>query len=218
MSSIRYRLACHQNPCVSPYRAVAAPCRWIAVELLSGFARNSTGQKFCNAAVDDSSGLSRSLEPDSRGYCVRLSAQATFVLSSSSQSRAVRTFHLSGETKLRRKPRVLFSPTTAPANNRPPARTGRRPRSEEDIANRCGHLYRQCPPLVILITARRCGSCSTLYNFSRIGSKSFSVVRGIPSGMTASRRFISSSSFPAQWIGWTVSTCPPVPRPEFKTH
>jgi hypothetical protein len=44
-SSVTYPLACHHDLCVSPCKAPAAPCRYIAVELQSGFARNSTDPK-----------------------------------------------------------------------------------------------------------------------------------------------------------------------------
>src|ERR1700723_2459309 len=73
MSSVRYPLTCHQDPNVSPCRATAAACSCIAVESQSGFARDFTDPEvlqFCNATLDDSSGLSWGLEPDFRGYSV----------------------------------------------------------------------------------------------------------------------------------------------------
>jgi hypothetical protein len=156
--------------------------------------------KLCNAAVDDSSGLiSETGARFPRVFCLTPATTQISVLGSSSRSRVARMFHSSEKTTLRLKPKVPFWVTVAYASSRLSAGTGQRPRSRKDIANLCGHPCPLCSPLVMPTAVRRFGTWSAPLRVSRIASKSCSVGRGTPSGMTALRRFISSSSFPAQW-------------------
>ena len=122
-------------------------------------------------------------------------------LDSSLRLRVVRMSRLSEKTMLQLKPRALFWVTIACASSRLRASFGRRPRSRKTIANLFGHQCRPYSPLVMPMEVRRFGSCSARPRVSRIGLRSCSVGRGTQSGMTASRRFISRSSFPAQSTG-----------------
>ena len=123
------------------------------------------------------------------------------VLGCSSRSRVTRMSHSSEKKTLHPKRRVLFWAPIACANSRPPASSGRKSRSRRAIANLCDRRCRLCSPLAIPTEARPFGSWTTPPRVSPIGSKSDSVGRGTPSGMTASRRSISTSSFPALWMG-----------------